>query len=130
METFNIHLTRTTTETATISIEADTHAEAVETVLDNYHDCYYDDDFMHGDCDIEAEELGGNADDDLTTISRVTKIEELIEAGDYEEEPAVRDMLTDLRHYCDAHGIDFAKEDKHAFEHYREEKHIETRQHN
>jgi hypothetical protein len=38
----------------------------------------------------------------------------------------VTDLLADLRHYCDVHGIDFAKQDKVAYQHYIEEKHDEA----
>ena len=42
-----------------------------------------------------------------------------IEAGD--EECAVRDLLADLRHYCDMHGISFGDEDRCAYRNYVEE---------
>ncbi len=118
MESFNVHLTRTTTETAVISMEADSHEEAVEMVLDQYHEGDYDDNFMHGDSDVVAEELGGNADDDLSPNTRVTKIQRLIAAGNYEEEEAVSDILADLRHYCNVKDIDFDNMDRRAQEHY------------
>lgn len=37
---------------------------------------------------------------------------------DWHEDYAVADMLTDLRHYCDAAGIDFADQDRAARAHY------------
>jgi len=33
-------------------------------------------------------------------------------------ENAVRDILTDLRHYCDAADIDYAEEDRIAYQNY------------
>lgn len=54
--------------------------------------------------------------------ARVRKVEKLIKAGDYEEgEVAVRDMLADLRHYCDANGIIFHEQDRIAHNHYTHE---------
>lgn len=44
-----------------------------------------------------------------------------IEAGVSDEESAVRDLLADLRHYCDAHGISFGNEDRCAYRNYVEE---------
>lgn len=35
---------------------------------------------------------------------------------------AVCDLLTDLRHLCEASGLDFGKIDRQAYEHYREER--------
>lgn len=44
------------------------------------------------------------------------------------EGPAVvvRDCLADLRHFCDQHGVDFAAEDRIAYNHYCEERHHES----
>lgn len=39
----------------------------------------------------------------------------------YFEEMELRDLLTDLRHYCDTHGIDFSKEDRIAHDNYLSE---------
>lgn len=33
----------------------------------------------------------------------------------------VTDLLADLRHYCDAEGVDFANQDRIAYGHYRVE---------
>ena len=42
---------------------------------------------------------------------------------DYMDGPdaLVRDLLADLRHYCDAHNIDFADEDRVGYHNYIEE---------
>ena len=37
------------------------------------------------------------------------------------DEHVVICMLADLRHYCDVHGLDFAKLDRHAYADYREQ---------
>jgi hypothetical protein len=34
---------------------------------------------------------------------------------------SVTDLLTDIRHYCDANGLDFAHLDRIAYSHYCEE---------
>lgn len=44
-----------------------------------------------------------------------------VDAGVSDEEGAVRDLLADLRHYCDAHGISFGNEDRCAYRNYVEE---------
>ena len=33
----------------------------------------------------------------------------------------VTDLLADIRHYCDQHGVKFARADKAAYQHYSEE---------
>lgn len=38
-----------------------------------------------------------------------------------DEATAVRDLLADLRHYCDQNDIDFAKQDRIAYDNYRAE---------
>lgn len=37
------------------------------------------------------------------------------------KEDFVTDLLTDIRHYCDANGINFAHRDTMAYQHYIEE---------
>jgi hypothetical protein len=39
----------------------------------------------------------------------------------------VTDLLTDIRHYCDAHGLDYGERDKSAYHHYQEEAHAAKR---
>jgi len=62
--------------------------------------------------------------------SRANRIQSIIKKtnGTHPEDikDGVTDILADLRHYCDAHGIDFAKQDKVAYQHYSEEKHDEA----
>ena len=41
---------------------------------------------------------------------------------EYERQFAVRDLLADLRHYCDKYHLDFAGEDRSAYNHYLAEK--------
>lgn len=53
-------------------------------------------------------------------IARIKKATTLAER-DYEPEWLVRDILADLRHYCDAKGVDFAEEDRIAHHNYRVE---------
>jgi len=48
---------------------------------------------------------------------RVKRAESALMAA-YGEEMAVRDLLADLRHYCDAHKLDYGAEDKSAYGHY------------
>ena len=38
--------------------------------------------------------------------------------GDGTEDASLIDLLTDLRHYCDAHGLGFADADRLAHQHY------------
>jgi hypothetical protein len=49
------------------------------------------------------------------------KVKKMIEAVNYDEEIAVRDILADLRHYCDTKELDFANEDRIAYDNYSEE---------
>ena len=35
----------------------------------------------------------------------------------------ITDLLTDIRHYCDARGVDFAASDRAAYSHYSNERH-------
>lgn len=62
----------------------------------------------------------------MTTLAhnkpRVKRVKKLIKAGNYEDGKwAVRDILADLRHYCDSEGIDFADEDRVAYDSYSHE---------
>ena len=54
---------------------------------------------------------------------RIAKIERsyMSETCDTKES-FVADLLADIRHYCDENGIDFAREDGMAYQHYTEEK--------
>jgi hypothetical protein len=45
--------------------------------------------------------------------------------GETSTECAVRDLLTDLRHYCDLHDIDFDERSEGSLEVYLEEKDLE-----
>ena len=55
---------------------------------------------------------------------RVRRIQKAMMAGNYidDDEVQVRDVLADLRHYCDALDIDFADEDRIAHDHYLAER--------
>jgi len=55
----------------------------------------------------------------------VSRIDEAAPRYDCPDEPdtVVKDMLADLRHYCDEHGLDFAELDKKAHTYYRDEVH-------
>lgn len=58
----------------------------------------------------------------VNNTRRTKRVERLIKAGNYEAGyTAVRDMLADLRHYCDANDINFADEDRAAYQHYLHE---------
>ena len=56
-------------------------------------------------------------------VSRIDKIvtRYLLESG-CEEDNFVRDILSDIRHYCDACGISFSEEDRVAYQNYLAEK--------
>lgn len=41
---------------------------------------------------------------------------------EHERDDIVADLLADLRHYCDAHGLDFADLDRRAYGNYTAEK--------
>ena len=49
-------------------------------------------------------------------------------ADDTNPQQAVRDILADLRHLCDATGLDFATEDRTAYENYSKERHTWSRE--
>ncbi len=56
---------------------------------------------------------------------RARKIHKLLKAGEYEltsKENAVCDILADIRHYCDKHGIDYAEQNERAARHHRHER--------
>jgi hypothetical protein len=68
----------------------------------------------------------------MTAAMRVVRVEQAIKAwhvadetgedvvvGGGADEPAVVSLLADLRHYCDTHGLDFAKLDRYAYGDYR-----------
>lgn len=40
-----------------------------------------------------------------------------------EPETALRDLLADARHFADAHSIDYAEQDRIAFDNYASERH-------
>lgn len=50
------------------------------------------------------------------------RIREAARSQDYDEDCLVRDMLSDLRHYCDSKGLDFAAEDRVAYGNYAAER--------
>lgn len=116
MQKFTVTLTRITTDQANIEIEAETLQEAQEKALARYDGGEFDDEFSLDKSSTTADH------DDEGIPSRVRKIETLISAGNYEEgETAVTDILTDLRHYCDANGIVFWTADNTAYGHYLHE---------
>ena len=51
--------------------------------------------------------------------TRVAVIERIFRT-DYEDGPekAMAEILTDLRHYCDRHGLDYAERDRAAYGFY------------
>ncbi len=53
-----------------------------------------------------------------TAVERLSKL--LHEYND-DKENLVRDVLSDLRHWADAYGLDFACEDKAAYHNYQYE---------
>lgn len=55
-------------------------------------------------------------------VKRATKALHEYAECDCDKEANVTDLLTDLRHYCDEHGIDYAEQDKRAYAHYVAEK--------
>jgi hypothetical protein len=62
----------------------------------------------------------------MNNTARVKRAERAL-VGAYSLEEGERganivDILTDLRHYCTAHGIDFANADRIAGDHYFEER--------
>ena len=66
----------------------------------------------------------GDAPEELTGIPyRLVVAKRALRAG-YEEleDYTITDMLADLRHLCDALGLDYGKLDDMAYQHYTEEK--------
>jgi len=64
---------------------------------------------------------------EITVKDRVRKLAELFDRSEwYEDSPAQNalDLLVDLRHYCDAHGIQFDCVDRRAYECYLTEKRV------
>ena len=57
--------------------------------------------------------------DDAGPETRVATIERIFRT-DYDNGPekAVAEILADLRHYCDAHGLDYAERDRAAYGFY------------
>jgi hypothetical protein len=53
-------------------------------------------------------------------VARVSESLTLYKDGDVLDIP-VRDILVDLRHYCDAYKLDFTNEDRIAYSHYSAE---------
>jgi hypothetical protein len=55
---------------------------------------------------------------------RIDRAAKAIWAGEYlqdhpkDHETAVRDLLSDLRHYCDCYAVDFGNEDRIAHSNY------------
>jgi len=56
-----------------------------------------------------------------TNPNRVARITRTLKLFDEPGEPGVIDLLADLRHYCDAHKLDFANLDRIAYGHYTAE---------
>lgn len=56
---------------------------------------------------------------------RVARIEKIIKRDNGthidDKKAGVSDILANLRHYCDAHGFDFAELDRAAHQHYLHE---------
>jgi hypothetical protein len=50
-----------------------------------------------------------------------TALEMFMEETGAEECDALADLLTDLRHWCDRHGVDYAEQDARAEFHYEAE---------
>ena len=59
-----------------------------------------------------------------TNADRSKKIGKILQFhyDPYGPEENVTDVLTDLRHYCDKHKLDFAKCDRMAYQHYLAER--------
>ena len=53
----------------------------------------------------------------IAAILEKYKTEQLGETGPVGSEDLV-DLLTDIRHYCDAHGLELARHDRMAHENY------------
>ena len=63
-------------------------------------------------------------DDNKARAERILCAATAVEAyNDNKDDPAtlVADLLADLRHYCDAHNIDFADCDRRGRDHYTNE---------
>lgn len=78
-------------------------------------------------------------DDELTPMDRAGFVQRIEHVSPYDEgldadgnmvSPSdfVTDLLTDIRHYCDARNVDFAACDRLAYRHYAAERHDRSRQ--
>lgn len=63
-------------------------------------------------------------------IEKVSPYEEGLDAEGNMVSPSefITDLLTDIRHYCDARNVDFAGCDRSAYRHYAAERHVGNRQ--
>lgn len=59
------------------------------------------------------------------TYGRVAEYYDHSKRGDWQQcpEDGIADLLTDIRHVCDALNLDFADLDSRAYTHYVEERH-------
>jgi hypothetical protein len=123
METFKVSLTSTTVEVTDADIEANSAEEAKQIMLSTFQEGTgaYESDF----CIVAGHTSVDLGDEEKLIKLRVLKIERLVAVADYEGECAVRDLLTDLRHYCDAKGIVWMTEDNAAYQHYLHELHFD-----
>jgi hypothetical protein len=73
-------------------------------------------------------------EEDLTPADRVGFVQRIEHVSPYDEgldaednivSPSdfITDLLTDIRHYCDARGVEFAASDRSAYRHYVNERH-------
>ena len=73
-------------------------------------------------------------EDELTPADRAKFVQRIEQVSPYDEgldaegnmacpSDFITDLLTDIRHYCDARGVDFAACDRSAYRHYAEERH-------
>ena len=62
-----------------------------------------------------------------TRAARVVALRNPNEEAAESPEEFVRDLLADLRHYCDAHDVDFSAADDTAQSHYLAERHTVVR---
>ena len=58
----------------------------------------------------------------LRTSSTHTEYLSAGRTSDADRRAALRDLLTDLRHYCDAYGLDYLQADRTAHDHYLTER--------
>ena len=78
-------------------------------------------------------------EEELTPADRAGFVERIEQVSPYEEgldadghmvcpSEFITDLLTDIRHYCDARSVDFAVCDRSAYRHYAAERHDGSRQ--